>query len=498
MGEGLEIISVAQMRAIDAAMAAAGTPTRVLMERAGAAVARAARARFPGRAVLVACGPGANGGDGYVAARLLAEAGVAVRLASVDPAGVLRGDAASAASAWTGAVLPLAAVRPEPDDVVIDALFGAGLSRPLEGAAAAFALACVGRDVLAVDVPSGLPGDGAAPAGPVIRAALTVSFVRKKPAHLLLPGKALCGEVLIDDLGVHDAIVATQGVNLFENAPALWPQAPVWPDAFAHKHARGRLAVVFGGWDAAPTPTFGAQRLVARAGLRIGAGWVSALAPPQAFAPLAGEPAALVVRAQPPPEGLVDAVSGHAVAFGPAAGLGDATRAAALALSGSGRPLVLDADALTAFAVDPTALLDALEPTTVLTPHAGEFVRLFPVDAVIASKVEATRAAARRAGCIVVYKGADTVIAAPDGRCAINANAPPWLAAAGTGDVLAGMIAGLMAQGVEPFAAACAGVWLHGDAGARIGPGLIADDLPDALPAVLNALAPAPLRRWEG
>lgn len=481
---GFELLTVAQTRALDARAAALGVPTRTLMEHAGRAVAATALARFGTRDAVVLAGPGANGGDGFVAARALAEAGARVRVALLGARSALRGDAADAAAAWTGPVEPLAPDCVRAGDTVIDAVFGAGLSRPLEGAVAALAQASPAWDVIAVDVPSGLPGDGEAPQGPAFQAKATVTFVRKKPAHVLQPGRALCGAVVVADIGAPAAALEALGVVAWENDPLLWRAALPQPGPNAHKHSRGRVAIVFGGEDPGATVAFGAQRLAAGAAQRSGAGWVSAIVPPAAQPWLAAESAALVVRAaQGPQQAAALAAAHHAIVFGPAAGTGPHAQALLDALAAAGPPLVLDADALTLLA----ARRIALPAGAILTPHAGEFARLAP-EAAHGSKLERARAAARALGAVVLFKGPDTVIAEPGGRAIVNTHATPHLASAGTGDVLAGLIGGLRAQGMPPLEAAAAAAWIHGEAGRRAGRGLIADDLPGLLPAVLRDL----------
>lgn len=487
-GDGREIISIADMRAIDARADELGVPTRVLMENAGAAVAAAIQKRWEARPTLVLCGPGANGGDGFVAARKLAEAGWPVRVGFLGVRAELRGDAREAASDWMGWVDDAAVELLEPGVLVVDALFGAGLSRPLNGVAAALAQAARARDVVAVDVPSGLSGDGAPPEGPVFRADLTVTFVRKKPAHVLEPGRSLCGEVLVADIGAPPQTVDERAVRLWENGPGLW--TPPWPGADAHKHARGHVMVVSG-----PHGRTGAARLAARAALRAGAGLVTVLSPPSAMRENAAQLTAVMLAEVRDVDAVVEAATGaRALVVGPAAGVTARTREIVERLASRGATLVLDADALTVAAENPDAFFAACPPHAVLTPHPGEFRRLFP-DLGNLPRIDAARGAAARAGCVVLLKGPDTVVADPDGRAAVNTSGTPFLATAGSGDVLAGVIAGLAGQGLGAFDAACAGAWLHGRAGEALGPGLIADDLPEALPGVLDALAPVRLKR---
>ncbi len=394
------VLSVAETYASDAAAAntgAVGVAGAVLMENAGRAVAEAVRGRWQPRPVAVLCGPGNNGGDGFVAARHLAEAGWPVKLALLGARSDLEGDAAHHALAWDGEVLELSAEVLEEGALVIDALFGAGLGRPLEGPAreAILAVAAGGYPVVAVDVPSGLSGDTGRVVGDAIAPAdLTVTFFRKKPGHLLLPGRTYCGELLVADIGIPETVLQDIRPGCFENGPDLWAGSYPWRGPQDHKYDLG-----------------------------------------------------------------------HAL---------------------------LDADSLSCFEANPEAHFDAITDAeasaVVLTPHDGEFVRVFGNLAFDADRLVRARAGAEASGAVVVLKGGDTVIAAADGRAAINANAPPELATAGTGDVLAGLVVGLLAQGMPAFEAAAAACWLHGEAATRLGPGLISEDLSEALPAVLADL----------
>ncbi|WP_029008551.1 bifunctional ADP-dependent NAD(P)H-hydrate dehydratase/NAD(P)H-hydrate epimerase [Azospirillum halopraeferens] len=489
MTSGSALLTVAQMYRADALAMAGGVPGTELMENAGAAVARAIRARWEPRPTVVLCGPGSNGGDGFVAARLLGEAGWPVTLALLGSRDALKGDAAAAAARWTGPVVAAAPALLEGGPLVVDALFGAGLSRPLEGVARDLvqAMNAAGLTVVAVDVPSGVLGDTGAVLGdddPGVapQAALTVTFFRAKPAHRLLPGRLLCGETVVADIGIPAAVLDEIRPRQWENGPELWRAAFPRPRLDAHKYARGHALVLGGG------RMTGAARLAARAALRAGAGLVSVACPPEAFAIYAAATAGLLV--QPVEDdaafaALLKDPRRNAVLLGPGAGTGPATRERVLAALAAEKACVLDADALNVFEDTPDDLLDRLDERCVLTPHEGEFTRLFGLSG---DKVTRARAAAARCGAMVVLKGPDTVIASPDGRAVINANAPPTLATAGSGDVLAGLVLGLVAQGMETFHAACAAVWLHGEAAAAFGPGLIADDLPDAVPAVLRRL----------
>jgi hydroxyethylthiazole kinase-like uncharacterized protein yjeF len=481
-----EIITTAQMRAIDAGAAAAGIATRTLMENAGRAVAEAISGKWPRRPTLVICGPGNNSGDGWVAARILQGLGWPVRVATLVPLEALRGDAADAARAWAGESFVLSGQALDAE-LLVDAMFGAGLSRPLDGEAAraAQAMAMSPNRVCAVDVPSGLHGDTGRPLGEICaRAALTVTFVRKKPAHVLMPGRTLCGDVVVADIGAPEAVVAKQQALLWENGPDIWLRSYPWPSPETHKHARGHVMVASGGH--AHT---GAARLAAGAALRVGAGLVTVLSPPDAMAENAAHLTAIMLREAPSVAAYGDAAqTAQAMVVGPAFGLDDGRRAALEALLSPPNRcgMVIDADAITLLA----PLQRRFDPRDVLTPHVGEFKRAFAgVLEKAPSRIEAVRAAAAQAGCTVLLKGPDTVIAAPDGRAVVNTNATPFLATAGSGDVLAGLAAGLMGQGAASFEAASIAAWLHGAAAAAYGPGLIAEDLTGILPSLLKQLA---------
>lgn len=497
----LRLLKVEAMRRVDAAAIAGGTSGFALMERAGAAVAERARALAGGGLrILVLCGPGNNGGDGYVAARLLAEAGHPVDLGGLVPPGGLSGDAAQAAQGWSGPVLDLSAIVDlAAYGLVIDALFGAGLARDLEGETAALVdrLGQASCPILSVDVPSGIDGDSGAVRGVAVRATETVTFVALKPGHLLQPGRAHGGDLHVADIGTGPAALdagLAGGAPLWRNGPGLWEAAFPRLTAASHKYTRGHAVVLSG-----PATRTGAARMAARAALRVGAGLVTLVSPTGALAENAAHCTAIMLRACDSADDLDDLLVDerlNVVLAGPGLGIGAATRDLVAVAAAAGRALVLDADALTSFKGQPHLLGAHLadgDAAAVLTPHEGEFARLFEGTEAgdpEADKVERARRAAALVGAVIVLKGADTVIAAPDGRVAINDHGTPYLGTAGAGDVLAGLIAGLLAQGMAPFEAAAAGVWVHGDAGLRHGPGLIAEDLPDMMPAVLRALVP--------
>ena len=488
----LELLTAEEMGKADRLTIEGGVPGLTLMENAGRAVADEVSCRFPdARQVAVLCGPGNNGGDGFVAARHLLDRGYAVRLGFTgDPAG-LPGDAAANAKRWTGGTEPLGADLLDNADVVVDALFGAGLARSIEGAFAALieAVNASGLPVIAVDVPSGIDGTTGAVRGVAVRAAATVTFFRLKPGHLLLPGREHCGDTRVADIGIPDSVLTIIKPQTFANQPPLWLSDYPWPKSGAHKYARGHAVVVSG-----PGFSTGAARLGAMGALRIGAGLVTVASPKDAVDVNAAQLTAIMVREADDAGALAAMLADerkNAVLIGPGAGVGEGTKAKVLAALVSKASVVLDADAITSFAAEPGVLFEAIQSRAapvVLTPHDGEFTRLFR-DIGEGSKLDRARLAAARSGAVLLFKGPDTVVAAPDGRASINATTSSWLATAGTGDVLAGFVLGLLAQRMEAFAATSAAVWVHGRAAQIFGPGLISEDLPAILPKVLRELA---------
>ena len=493
---GPEILTVAQHAGIDRLAVLAGTPMATLMENAGRQVANQVALRWPACAVLVVCGPGNNGGDGFVVARHLQARGFEVEVMTYGDHTQASPEAQHMATLWRGTTRPFDADTTVRAALVVDAVFGAGLSRALPDDLARFFAGTAIADipVVAVDVPSGIHGDRAAFMGETApwRAALCVTFFRKKPAHVLMPGRQYCGEIVCVDIGIADGLIAALVLQPLVNADALQPceetqAVPVLPiDPMAHKHARGHCFVLSG-----PATMTGAARLAATAALRAGAGLVTVLGAPDALPVLAGQLTAVMVRGYAQPNELrqiIDDPRPCAIVVGPGLGVTAAARQAVSNVLSAGRPTVIDADALTLFEGDPPELFAQLNPGCVLTPHVGEFNRLFPGTLQRASnRIEAAREAARRAGAVVLLKGPDTVIANPDGRVAVNTNAPPALATAGSGDVLAGIIAARLAQGEAAFEAARSAAFLHGKCGSLAGPGLTAEDLPALLP---RALAP--------
>jgi NAD(P)H-hydrate epimerase len=480
----LALLTPLQMGDADRATKASGIDGFGLMEAAGGAVAVAAGVRWLMRPVTVLCGPGNNGGDGFVAARHLADAGWPVKLALLGSRDKLSGEAAHAASLWKCPIAAFSSECLEGAGIVIDAIFGAGLSRPLDGKALAMVEALKIRriPVCAVDVPSGLDGASGVILGAAAPAELTVTFFRKKPGHLLYPGRGLCGDVVLADIGTPISALDEIAPNTWENGPDLWLGGYPWPQPESYKYKRGEVLILGG------EAITGASRMTAMAASRAGAGMVTLAAPSRVWS----------IYATSLIDAIVDSFDGleefevlladrrrNVIAIGPGAGVGASTRQFVLAALATRRAAVLDADALTSFAEAPEDLFRAIAGPCVLTPHAGEFKRLFHFEG---DKLQRTRNAAKQSNAVVVLKGPDTVIAAPDGRAIINSNAPAQLATGGSGDVLTGFVAALLAQGMPPFDAAAAAVWLHGAAATEYGLGLVAEDLPNALPRVLQKL----------
>lgn len=478
------LLTTAEMGEADRRTIAAGTAEATLMASAGDTVVAQIVARFEKRPVAILCGPGNNGGDGFVIARLLRDAGWPVRLSAMQPVSAYKGAAREHADLWQGPIEPFELTVLDEQALVVDALFGSGLARPIAGVAAHVIAACIDRelDLVAVDVPSGVSGDSGQVLGIAPAALLTVTFCRAKPGHYLLPGRDLCGDLVVADIGITDATIASLEPSAFLNHPDLWRPDLKHPGAQDHKYRRGSL-LIRGGAEMT-----GAGRLAARAARRIGTGMVTVATAADAVPLYAADQPGLIVRA-------VDDAGFAAIAtdpryrsflIGPGNDPDDETRRAAELVLARRCPTLLDAGAITAFAGRSAELARVIGGPTVLTPHDGEFARLMGDEVARLDKVSRARNAAKVLGAVLLLKGSDTVIAHADGRVVINANAPPYLATAGSGDVLAGFIAGLLAQGVAPLAAASAGAWLHGAAASHFGVGLLAEDLPEA---VLTELA---------
>jgi ADP-dependent NAD(P)H-hydrate dehydratase / NAD(P)H-hydrate epimerase len=490
-----ELLTTAEMAAADRLAISGGIPGITLMKNAGRAVADVVCRAVECRRVVVVAGPGNNGGDGFIAARYLAERGYNVRVCLVgEPAG-LKGDAGLAAGQWSGPVDEAAPAKLAGCDLIVDALFGAGLDREIEGLPRAMIGAMNGQGVpiIAVDLPSGINGTSGAVMGAAVNATRTVTFFRRKTGHMLLPARVHCGPVELADIGIPDSVLETIKPQTFANGPKRWSASFPKPGLQGHKYTRGHAVVVSGG-----LASTGAARLAARAALRAGAGLVTIASPREALAINAAASLAVMVR---PVDGAAELGAfltdkrRNAIVLGPGGGVGAPMQEQVLTALKGPAAVVLDADALTSFAEEPEKLVSAIasHPSSgvVLTPHEGEFIRIFNEiqrGMNFNSKLEKTRRAAEYCGAVVVHKGADTVVAAPCGQALIADNGPPSLATAGSGDVLAGLVAGLMAQGMRAFEAAGAAVWLHGEAATEFGAGLIAEDLPEMLPSVYERL----------
>ncbi len=505
--QGELLLTPAEMSRADALTIASGIPGERLMENAGYAVADVICARFSqGARAIVLCGMGNNGGDGFVIARVLRQRGFVVRVALALPEGMsvrdLKGDAAGAERAWRGETVPANPALFDGATVIVDALYGAGLSRDVSGRdaqliAAVNAARAEGARVYAVDLPSGIDGRTGEVRGTAVVADETVTFFRRKPGHLLLPGRTHCGRLRLAQIGIGSEVLAKIAPNTAANGPELW--ADCWPEAAvdSHKYSRGAALVASG-----PLPSCGAARLAAEATLRAGAGIVTVATPPDAVATVAGWRAAFVVKPAADMAALA-ALLGEprlrAAVLGPGLGLGDDVWPAVRAALEGGMALVLDADAITQASRRPEeafSLIKKREGGVVFTPHEGEFGRLFPD--IGGSKLDRAREAAARSGAVVLLKGPDTVIAHPDGRAVINENGTAALATAGSGDVLAGIIGGLLAAGRPTFEAVALAAWMHGEAGRMAGPGSLADEIAAALRGVLAAGRPVPQMAFGG
>ncbi|KAA0970536.1 NAD(P)H-hydrate dehydratase [Aureimonas fodinaquatilis] len=487
-----EVLTPEEMAQADEKAVELGVDSFQLMSSAASAIVDAIAQYFTKAThVAILAGPGNNGGDAIVAATLLKTRGSNVSLFMArEPA---TADARKALEQWPGGTLPLDEFSPESFDLVVDGLFGAGLRRDLAGVEkqAIERLQAGLAPVLAIDLPSGVSGLDGRVLGCAAQANLTVSFFRRKPGHLLEPGRSLCGRLLLADIGVPETVLEDIGPRIFANEPELWADALLRPQSAQHKYSKGHAAVFSGGHSRT-----GAARLAAMAALRAGAGLVTVLSPSSAVAVNAVHLTAIMLKRCDDANALKDILRDarlNAFVLGPGFGIGDLARDYANLVLDAKRRLVLDADGITSFAshsADLFQLAARSADNLVITPHDGEFARLFPSLAKEAAlgKVERARLAAQKLAGVVVLKGADTVIAAPDGRAAINTSGTPALATAGTGDVLSGIIAAQLANGVPAFEAACAAVWLHGVAGREFGPGLIAEDMPGLLPAALRKL----------
>jgi len=488
----LELLTAEEMGRAEQVAAAAGLATLTMMENAGRSVAEEVVRRYPrGSRVVVLCGPGNNGGDGFVCARYLRERGYQVRLALLGSQEDLRRDPKEMARRWDEAIEPMTPQSLEGAQIIVDAIYGTGLRDQVGGVVAQMIEDVKTRSlpVISVDVPSGIDATGGAVRGLAFKAAITVTFFRRKTGHVLLPGRLYCGDVRAVDIGISSAVLGEIAPRTFANDPEFWLRYFPKLKTGGHKYDRGHAVVVSG-----PMESTGAGRLAARTALRAGAGLVTVATSKSAFYINAAQLTAVMVAPYDGPSGLSAVLSDSritAVLIGPGAGRDPEVKEMVGSVLASDAVAVLDAEGITAFQAAPVELFHhiKLRPApTVMTPHEGEFRKIFPELASEPSKLERARRAAEMSGAVIILKGADTVVAAPDGLSSICENAPPWLATAGSGDVLAGLVTGLCAQGMAAFDAAAAAVWMHGELAVIFGPGLIADDMADLLPGVLQRL----------
>ena len=484
---GSEIFTTKDMYRADRLAISVGMSSLSLMENAGRAVAKRIIDNWAPGEVAIMCGKGNNGGDGFVIARYLSEAGWRVRLGLYDKNGfkALCGDAKKMSDGWSGDVHNLDARLLDGVSLIVDAIFGAGISRPVSGHVKELLQAAdnSGVPIVAVDLPSGVNGDTGEILGFAPRCHSTVTFFRPKLGHFLGPGADKIGNLFVEDIGIPETLISNFDCKVFHNKPESWGIDFPSPGPVTNKFDRGHLTIVGG------KKMTGAARLAARGGIRAGAGLVTIASPKKA----------VPIYALDWPEFIIKEVSNFtnlriyiktkkvsALVIGPGLGISSRARRLIINCVRVGLPVVLDADAISNFADEPNKLFnETLVGNALLTPHEGEFRRIFNLKG---SNLSRAIEAARLSGAIVLLKGAKTVIAAPDGRAAINDNAPPWLATAGSGDVLAGMIGAIVAQGLPSFESACMATWLHGAAANQIGPGLIASDLPSCLPAEIAKL----------
>ncbi len=488
----LELLTNDEMTRAEKLAIDGGTSSLVMMENAGNGVAEDVVKRFArGSKVVVLCGPGRNGGDGFVAARRLRERGYHIRLALMGEQGQLPSECQEMARRWDETIETMTPQCVDGAQVIVDAIFGAGLRDEVRDLPAQMISEVSKRNlpVVAVDMPTGIDSTSGQILGTAFKAVSTVSFFRRKTGQVLLPGRLHCGAVTAVDIGIPAAVMKDVGPRAFSNQPDLWLKYFPRMKIDGHKYDRGHAVIVSGEMERT-----GAARMAARAAIRIGAGVVSLATTKAAFYINAAQLTSIMVDAFEGPGGLADLLADErirAVLIGPGAGISDDTQQNVAAVLTSAASVVIDADGLSAFEGNPPALFDQIKfraAPVIMTPHDGEFARLFPDLLQNPSKLERARLAAEMSGAVVVLKGPDTVIAAPNGVAGLVENAPPWLATAGSGDVLAGMITGLLAQGMEALDAAMAGVWMHGDVARMVGPGMISEDMSDVVPQVLLEL----------
>ncbi len=489
----LELLTAEEMSRAEKLAAEAGISTLTMMENAGRAAAEEVVRRFPrGSRVTVLCGPGNNGGDGFVCARYLRERGYQVRLALLGKREDLARDPKEMARRWDEAIEPMSLQSLEGAQIIVDAIYGTGLRDDVTGIPAQIIeeVTARGLPVVAIDVPTGIDATTGTVHGLAFKAAATVTFFRRKTGHVLLPGRLYCGDVRASDIGIPVTVLEDISPGTFTNDPDFWLRFFPKLKIDGHKYDRGHAVVVSG-----PMERTGAARLAARTALRSGSGLVTLATSKSAFYINAAQVTAVMVDPYDGPVGLSDVLSDTritAVLIGPGAGADPEVKDLVSSVLGSQATAVLDAEGITAFSEAPAELFDQIKTRlpalTIMTPHEGEFKRVFPELDEEPSKLERARRAAEISGAVIILKGPDTVVAHPGSLAAVNENAPPWLATAGSGDVLSGLVTGLAAQGMAAFDAAAAAVWIHGELAQAFGPGMIAEDMADLLPGILQRL----------
>jgi len=483
----LELMTAEQMKKADLKAIADGIPAIELIDTAARGLAKIIEDNFPPAPILFLNGPGNNGADGFIAADYLKKAGWDVRCACTVKRAELKNDAKVSVERWQGDIEPLNSnLGLKNAAIVVDCIYGTGYSGvlPPEIVTLFDKIRMRKLQVVAADVPSGMNATTGITSPGALKPDVTVAFCRKKIAHVIMPSKEFCGKVRVADVQIPDATIAASGGTVFENDPALWLKDFPIPGPNTHKFERGHV-VVYGGSEKT-----GAARLGAAAAQRAGAGLVSIATRPDAKQIYEMFRASIMTDSWTTAEefrALLRDERKNAVLIGPGAGADDALRDAVRATLDFNKAAVLDADVFTAFKDNAKELFTRLSPDRhVLTPHEGEFERLFGT--LDGNKLERAVKAAKLSNAVIVLKGSDTIIAAPDGTAVINTNAPSTLATAGSGDVLAGLITGLMAQGMKPFMAAAAGVWLHSETARNLGLGMASEDIITYTPQTLNRL----------
>jgi NAD(P)H-hydrate epimerase len=474
------LLTAENIKATEQAHFAKGNDSFAVMKKASEAVCNIVGERFPNRSIIVLAGTGNNGGDGLLTAECLHKKGFDVKVYALE-ASKMKGDAAKALKACSVKILPVDVLNLEGNPVVIDALFGIGLNKSLPDEIVKLITTINAHklDVVSVDIPSGVMPDSGRIAGAALQAASTVTFIAHKFAQVLMPAREFFGEVILADIGIP---IEAGEISSCINIPENWFKYYPWPKPSGNKYSRGHTLVAGGNKFKC-----GAAKLAANAALRSGSGLVTIICAEEDVPAYASDAYSLMTTSDTQWSDLLQDKRVNSLLIGPGAGVNETIYNRVMQILKAKKSTVLDADALSVFAQKPEELFAAIESPCILTPHGGEFERLFP-ELKDLPKHEAARKAAVFSNAVVIYKGYDTVIASPDGSLAINMNAPATLATAGSGDVLAGICTGLLAQGMPPFPAACAAVWLQAEAANIFGAGLISEDIIKTLPMALHQL----------